>query len=56
VVPEISNTVNRLLDDPALMEKMGRAGMERWRNELNLRIMVDRWEKYMKEIVNGENR
>jgi len=53
VAYEISDAVNKLLDNPELMDKMGRAGMERWRNELNFEIMLDRWEKYMKEIVNG---
>ncbi len=56
VAYEISDATNKLLDSPKLMAKMGEAGRARWRNELNLDIMLNRWEKYMQEIVDGKIR
>jgi glycosyltransferase involved in cell wall biosynthesis len=40
-----------LLDSPEMMTRMGLAGRERWQKELSEKRMVDRWEKYLNNLV-----
>lgn len=50
---EITEAALKLIGDENLQLVMGLAGQKRWREHLSLEIMIDRWENYLKDILNG---
>jgi glycosyltransferase involved in cell wall biosynthesis len=47
----LAAAICRLLDDPALAERMGKAGRERAEQMLALETMVSRYEDFLRNLV-----
>lgn len=49
---DLAGSIERLIGNPALVEKMGQAALDSVRNEFSAKIMGQRWEKCLNDVMN----